>query len=231
MLALPQMMPGVSLHLLPSDEPTTFMNLYQGDDRQQFVRHVAPSLTWSDIPPEWREPPIVHLAPVAREVDVSLLGCFSRSLLGVTPQGWLRRWDEGGRVLFEPLAEASTVLQPADVLVFSIEDVACDLAAMEALIAAVPVAVVTRAAAGCVVYTNGVPHLLAGRAATVVDPTGAGDVFAAAFFIRLSECGEPLLAGSFANIVASFSIERAGVDGIPSREMVEAWAAENRESV
>jgi sugar/nucleoside kinase (ribokinase family) len=56
-----------------------------------------------------------------------------------------------------------------------------------------------------------------------VDPTGAGDVFAPAFMIRLIETGDPCEAAQFANVVASFSIEGPGVTGIPMRKQVEAY--------
>jgi len=59
-----------------------------------------------------------------------------------------------------------------------------------------------------------------------VDPTGAGDVFAAAFMIRLIETDDPCQAAQFANTVASFSIEGPGVSGIPMRHQVEAYVAE-----
>jgi sugar/nucleoside kinase (ribokinase family) len=56
-----------------------------------------------------------------------------------------------------------------------------------------------------------------------MDPTGAGDVFSAAFLIRLAETGDPCEAARFANVAASFSIEAPGVSGIPTRRQVEAY--------
>ena len=54
-----------------------------------------------------------------------------------------------------------------------------------------------------------------------VDPTGAGDVFAAAFLIRLQETQDPIAAARFANATASFCVQAPGVTGIPTRAMVE----------
>jgi sugar/nucleoside kinase (ribokinase family) len=56
-----------------------------------------------------------------------------------------------------------------------------------------------------------------------VDPTGAGDVFASAFLIRFAETGDPLAAARFATVVASMSVEGAGMATIPDRRRVEDW--------
>jgi sugar/nucleoside kinase (ribokinase family) len=48
-----------------------------------------------------------------------------------------------------------------------------------------------------------------------VDPTGAGDVFAAALLCHLYRHGDPREAVNFANYVASFSVGQVGVEGIP----------------
>ena len=57
--------------------------------------------------------------------------------------------------------------------------------------------------------------------ANEVDPTGAGDVFATAFFVRLHETGDAVQAARFANAAASFVVEGPGVSCIPSRAQVE----------
>ncbi len=43
--------------------------------------------------------------------------------------------------------------------------------------------------------------------------------------IRLQETGDPVQAARFANVTASFSVEQAGVAGIPSREQVLTYMA------
>jgi sugar/nucleoside kinase (ribokinase family) len=55
-----------------------------------------------------------------------------------------------------------------------------------------------------------------------VDVTGAGDVFAAAFLIRLEESNSPETSARFAACAAALSIEAVGTDGIPMREQIEA---------
>ena len=53
-----------------------------------------------------------------------------------------------------------------------------------------------------------------------VDPTGAGDIFAACFFYRLLETRDPWEAARFANQLAAISITRQGLDSAPTVEEI-----------
>jgi sugar/nucleoside kinase (ribokinase family) len=53
-----------------------------------------------------------------------------------------------------------------------------------------------------------------------VDPTGAGDVFAAAFFVRLLNTRDPWEAARFANRMAAVSVTRPGMQGVPTSDEV-----------
>jgi sugar/nucleoside kinase (ribokinase family) len=82
----------------------------------------------------------------------------------------------------------------------------------------VPIVVVTRGPDGALLYLDGnPPEAFPGYAAREVDPTGAGDVFAAAFLCRLRATGDPRAAADFANRVAALSVEGEGILGIPTR--------------
>lgn len=225
---LRSVLPGIDLHIVPTERTTTFENRYRGNQREQILHHAAPPLTLADIPTRWQKSPVVHLAPIAQDVDKGLLDTFSPSFLGITPQGWMRGWDEQGRVGYQPLLNLKSLFRSADVIVFSAEDVGNDPIAMREMINAVPLAVVTQAAEGATVYHQDRVHPTPARPSTVVDPTGAGDVFATAYFLRLYETGHPLDAAAYANVVASFAIEAHGTAAIPTRAHVEAWLAEHR---
>ena len=107
-------------------------------------------------------------------------------------------------------------------MIFSPEDVAEKRDKMLDLITAAPCAVVTLTQHGTLLYQGKIKgeHFLA-RPTKVVDPTGAGDVFAAAFLIRLFETGDPKQACEFAIVAASLTIEKPGLEGIPTRYRVE----------
>jgi sugar/nucleoside kinase (ribokinase family) len=54
-----------------------------------------------------------------------------------------------------------------------------------------------------------------------VDATGAGDIFAAAFFIQLSQSRNPWEAAAFANDIAAQSVTAPGLQGIPTKRELE----------
>jgi sugar/nucleoside kinase (ribokinase family) len=54
-----------------------------------------------------------------------------------------------------------------------------------------------------------------------LDATGAGDVFAAAFFVRLHKTRDPWEAARFATLIASRSVTRLGLDGVPTKQEIE----------
>ncbi len=213
---------GVTVHRVPAPTTTTFKNIYHADgSRAQFISDVAATITAQDIPPEWRAAPIVHLGPLNQEVSPELVSLFPSSLIGVTPQGWLRQWDTQGRVSYCDWQKANAVLNRADVLIFSAADVENKTARVNDLVTRARIAVLTQNSRGATVYQQQKPRRYPARPATEVDSTGAGDVFAAAFLVRLHEMRDISQAAYFANVTASLSIEKQGVAGIPARPVVE----------
>jgi 1D-myo-inositol 3-kinase len=214
---------GVEVVRRPSPVTTTFENIYHGHERQQYLRAVAAPISTEDVPVAWRSAPIIHLGPLAKEISPEIVDIFdASSLIGVTPQGWMRCWGEDGLVTHCPWESARAVLSRADVLIFSKEDVDFDAGAIHRYGQWAKVMVVTQNWLGCSVYVRGYrPRNFPAFRAKEVDPTGAGDVFAAAYLIRYRETGDPYAAAHFANCVASFSVEGKGVSAIPSRTRVE----------
>ena len=219
---LPDVLHDVAVARIPSAHTTTFHNVYHDGHRQQFLLSVADAIQPDDIPAAWRAVPIVHLGPLSRELDSRFAKLFPDALVGVTPQGWLRQWDETKRVRMRPWEEAPEILPHVDVLVLSEEDLAPrGNALFDEYVRLTRIAVMTQGARGCVVFTEGQQRQIPGFRAREVDPTGAGDVFAAAFLIRLHETGDPFESARFANATASFCVEAPGVTGIPTRKQVE----------
>ncbi|MEZ4518430.1 MAG: hypothetical protein R3C44_16950 [Chloroflexota bacterium] len=91
-------LPDATVRQVNSPATTCFENVYNGGDRQQTIHAVAGPLAAGDVPKAWQRAAIVHLAPIANEVDPALIDRFSNSLVGLSPQGWMRRWDENGHV-------------------------------------------------------------------------------------------------------------------------------------
>jgi sugar/nucleoside kinase (ribokinase family) len=217
---------------VPAEFTTCFVNEYQNGKRRQTIESVAEKLTYEQILPEWRNPPIVHLGPLNQEIDAALVNRFPRSLIGVTPQGWMREWDEDGLVHAVDWAEAERVLPKADVVVISEDDVPAR-SIIDGWASQARMLVVTLGDRGCDVYRaqgSETYHSAAFKSATELDPTGAGDVFAAAFMWHLhSSKGDWHTAADWANCVASFVVEKRGVAGVPKLEDVEKrWQSGKR---
>lgn len=212
----------------PSEQSTVFENIYEGRVRRQYVRGVASRLTAADVPPAWQQAEIVHLGPIAQEVSFELTDLFPKALLGITPQGWLRRWDKDGLVSAIPWAQSDAILERADLIVLSLEDLGGDREQLEVLRHKARLLVLTLGEKGALVYHGGGHQRVPAFQAEEVDPTGAGDVFATGFLIRYRETGDPIESARFANCVASFVVEGIGASSLPTRERVEDRLAHGR---
>ncbi len=219
----PACLDGVDWTILPSDETTTFRNQYAAEGRRQVVGPVARSIMADDIPAVLRRPAMVHLGPVAQELEPSLARLFPDSLLVATPQGWMRRWDTDGVVSLDTWRGAEEILPQLRAVVLSVDDIQGDWAVAERWAKQIAVLVVTQDEQGCTLFHRGEQRSFPARPARVIDPTGAGDVFAAAFFIRWAETGDPGQAAVFANVTASMALQRPGPGGVPSRVEVEEY--------
>jgi len=76
---------------LESRETTRFEHRYESGGRVSRVRGRALPLTTADVPEDWRDAPLVLLAPVIDEVDPLLAAEFTDGAVGAAAQGWLRR--------------------------------------------------------------------------------------------------------------------------------------------
>jgi sugar/nucleoside kinase (ribokinase family) len=228
-LILPDVLAGVEVKRVPAQATTTFRNVYVNGTRQQYVSALADPISPAAIPDEWRQVPLVHLGPLVREIDVSLVHHFPNSYVVATPQGWFRSWDETGYVSLGGWPGAERLLPHLTALVLSEEDVCGDPSCIQRYATLVRTLVVTQGPRGATVYHAGQVRHFPTRPAHEVDLTGAGDVFAAAFLIRLRETDrspggeDPWEAARFANVVGSFSVEGPGTSAIPTREQVEAY--------
>lgn len=211
---------GIPIVNIGADQSTAFENSYTPEGRMQKILSQAPFLEYHLIPEAWRRPRILHLAPVAREVSPRILRYFTDSTLGLTPQGWLREWDETGQVRVAHWEEADLLLSGVDAAVIAREDVGYDPDQIERMAAACPIFAVTEGESGAKVYAHGEEHQIDAPAVEAIDPTGAGDIFAAAFFIRLHLTADAMDAARFASQLAARSVQRIGLDSVPNKNEI-----------
>jgi sugar/nucleoside kinase (ribokinase family) len=223
-LDLSQALDDVLIARVSAAATTTFENTYPPGGRQQMLHATAETLTPQMVPPDWTVAPrgVVHLGPVAQECDPALVEAFGDAFVGLTPQGWMRCWNEARHVSRCRWQEAEPLLARADAVVLSEEDVADDETLVSEYAVQTRMLVLTQGASGCTVYTGGQRHHFPAPAVQERDATGCGDIFAATFFVWLQRSGDPWAAARLANCTAAQSVTRAGLDGTPTADEIAA---------
>ncbi|MCX7938107.1 MAG: PfkB family carbohydrate kinase, partial [Thermoflexales bacterium] len=220
-LNLAEIFPALEVTLIPAPTTTRFQNRYTPQGRVQYTWPCPTRLTPDMLRPEHWRSRVLHLAPVCDEVDPQIaLQAPTDVFVGVTPQGWLRRWDERGRVWAKDWEHAEAVWARANAAVISIEDVGGDWRQALRWAALARLFVVTQGAEGCTFFLNGRPQHVPAPRVVEVEPTGAGDIFAAALFIALAKQNPPDAACAFANCIAAQSVTRPYREGLPQPDEV-----------
>ncbi|MFM8876584.1 MAG: PfkB family carbohydrate kinase [Anaerolineae bacterium] len=212
---------GIQIFNLPTEQSTIFENVKTEPGRKQTLHHQATSISFDDVPQIWRDAPIVHLAPIAQEVDPALANQFPSSWVGVTPQGWMRGWDENGSVFATAWENSQQVLGQVGGVVMSLEDINRDLELVEWMAHHTRLLCLTEGDEGAVLHWHGDRRRYRPVKVDEVDATGAGDIFAAAFFVRLYQTKDPWEAARFATNLAAHSVTRVGLQGIPTHKEIE----------
>ena len=211
---------------LSAEHSTTFENITTSEGRVQTLFHIANTLDINLIPAEWLNASIVHIGPIAQEIEPTIVRHLSNSLVGTTPQGWLRTWGNDGSVLPTEWPEAAFVLSNVGAAVISVEDLGFDESRIEEMATACRVLAVTENSEGVRLFWNGDVRRFRPPVVTEVDTTGAGDIFATAFFFRMFTTRDPWEAARFATELAAISVTRRGLQGIPTSEEIQACMAE-----
>lgn len=211
---------GIACDRIHSPNRTRFRNRYRADgSREQTILSRAAVIPESEIRRAVAELPpgsAVLYVPVADELGGK--GALSRprgrgALAGAAPQGLIRRWDAGGQVSTHWAARALGRLAGLDFLSLSETELP------EGMGLPVPLVAVTRGRHGAMLRRPGLPAArIPASPGVEVDPTGAGDVFAAALFIGLWNGAPAEDAARLAAAAAAISIESPGTEGIPTLE-------------
>ena len=209
-----------------SAHSTTFENKETNHGRKQILHAVADMLLPEDVPLGWRSSSLVHLGPVAGEVDPGIIDVFPDSFIGLTPQGWMRARDESKVVHFHPWDHSDGLLQRADAVVLSIEDVMGDEDLIQSYVSKTNILVVTEGYRGARVYWKEDVRHFSAPEVSVVDPTGAGDIFAVAFFDRLETTRDPWESARRAIQIASRSVTRVGLASVPTTQEIRSFQIE-----
>lgn len=203
---------------LPSEHSLTYENVYSESGRQQFVRATASPITYHDVPNEWKIAPYVHLGPLAAEIDpLTMARGFPDSMIMLTLQGMLRRWDADGLVKFRRWFDEEA-LSLISIVVYSEEDVHQFPQLTDEIRQICQHVVVTKGRKGGTYYHAGDAILYDSLSVEPLDLTGAGDVFAASLLGSLPAVGNNIQkAARIAGKLAAYSVTREGLDSAPTK--------------
>lgn len=218
---------GIMVDVQPDDSLTHFLNDYSsGRRRQWLLSHTGPIA----YDPSW-EADVIHINPMFGEVGAEEVGRAKGrcELLSLDVQGFVRGL-EGSRVVGRFWIGRGAFLRNVDLLKIG-RDEAGLVSRMgdpwgicNELSGFGPrVIELTLGEGGSLIFAGDRRDIYEVPAYRTreVDPTGAGDVYAAAFAIKYFGSRDALEAGLFASAAASFAVEAFGIDGIAERERVE----------
>jgi sugar/nucleoside kinase (ribokinase family) len=236
----------LEVEVLPAERTTTLLTWGKGDSpRQRLLAWAGPI----DVPVAV-DTSILHLAPIARETPRA----WQRraSFVGLTPQGLVREWDADGGISLAPLRR-ELLPERCDAAVFSeTERARCeelisracagedrpgspadpvDRARDPADHPQSPLGPIVAVTAGARAVTLHLPDRAPLDVAVppIDDPRddlGAGDVFAAAFFVALHRGLPPADAAAYGNAAAAVRIAAgAGPGAVGDRDAIQARLA------
>ncbi|MBX3071141.1 MAG: carbohydrate kinase [Thermomicrobiales bacterium] len=227
-------------HMVPSLEPfadeldiivqeagstTMFVNTYNAGRRTQMLPHWAEPIDLRGLPPHWRNAKIIHLGPIAQEIDPRQTGGLTPEFLGATPQGWMRNWPRpgGGRVTTSHLRLPASLVGSLDGIVVSDEEISDCRDTVDA-VGSRRLGAVTMGDNGSRIIYGGTTDYVAAYKVDVADATGAGDTYAASFFIKATDRSvSAVKAAQFASAVSALSLTGVGVDGIPTAAQIDEF--------
>jgi sugar/nucleoside kinase (ribokinase family) len=211
----------IAVEILPAAHTSTFETSGSGSQRRQRLHSWAGPICPADLPAAVApaQTSILHLAPVAQETPPKWP--LEADFVGLTAQGLVRHWEErSGEIAVGPIDQSRLPARLDAVVISAAERESCALLFDRA----VPVIAVTAGEGP----TN--IHLAGGGADVRVAPRpidgahedlGAGDVFAAAFFIALQEGLTPPQAAARGNAAAAVRISGRGPDAIGDLAAIE----------
>ncbi|HET8538704.1 MAG TPA: PfkB family carbohydrate kinase [Anaeromyxobacter sp.] len=207
---------GVEAEVLPSEATTVFANAYAPDGaRSQRVLHAAAPLDPRRLPPAWRGADALLLAPVLGEIDVpAFVTAAGARLAALGVQGLVREVGPDGAVAPRRWDPDPAALAGVGAAVLGEDDVRGQGDLVARLAAVVPVVVLTQGVRGCEVLARGRTSRVGVYPTREVDPTGAGDVFAAALLLALARGDDPLDAARLGAAAASVVVEARGGDAL-----------------
>ena len=209
-------------HFSDAGPVPVFENTYSAGIRKQSA-WPGGDIQLADVPQAAFDAKGLLVGPVLQEVDPAIMRTPRSGCLMLDAQGFLRQLSTAGDVILRMTPEAETALRHCDILkvdareaavITSIGDVETAGRVLHRM--GPKMVIITRGAEGALFYDGARFTQITAPEVDVVDPTGAGDVFSAAFLVRYIASGNLIAAGRFAVTAAALSTRGFGASALPS---------------
>jgi sugar/nucleoside kinase (ribokinase family) len=221
----------VKYHLLPSKETGGFSLIYYDEHGNRHLNILGTADPLPLVVNGAAQADIILIGPILGEVSAELVSEIkkvSQAPIVVDPQGLLRGAKDGKifhemSVNFEKIAAMATVVKANELetkVVTGIEPRDDPEKAVRALHKfGCKIAITTLAEAGSIIYDGSKIYIIPPFTTDALDPTGAGDTYAAGFMVKYLETPNDLRAvGCFGSSVSSVMVENSGPDFPLSRQ-------------
>lgn len=205
-----------------SDATTTFTNVEVAGRRTQTLHAWGGEIDLNGLPPLWRSAGVVHIAPIAQEIDPRQTHLLAPRFLGCTPQGWMRQWhpEHLGTVRPVPLRLPPELVARIDAMVISSQEYT-DAREIAHAIGQRGLVAITRDKQGATILDRGRELSVPAVRVPAVDTTGAGDVFAGCLFAARAARESVVASARYASAAAALKVAGRGILSVPTREAVE----------
>jgi sugar/nucleoside kinase (ribokinase family) len=214
---------------IANSDTTCFRINYQHGNRTMRVISVCDQINDEDL---LKLPPAsaIHIGPVLHEISPSLAIRLTRSnsVVGLDPQGYLRKLDSEGNVYVQKWGNHS-LLRRIEVLKISEGELPAIIGetwSSRKLTKLGPsIVLLTRGSLGMIVWSRdyGLFNLPA-HATHVRDPTGAGDALLGAFLVTWDRTSDLLWSAAVGSAVASFTVAKTRLADYGTSKQIERRA-------
>jgi sugar/nucleoside kinase (ribokinase family) len=205
---------------MPNEQTTSFELTYNQDlsSRSLRLRNQGSPITQGDLPDSLLAK-VIHIAPIAGEIAYDVVKSLKKrcSCLSIDPQGMTRRFDQNGNVTASAQMD-KRVLSLINIYKSSLDEIQTltGQSELEKAVDAVhdlgpETVIITMGAKGSVLSTEGeISQVAIYESEQVVDPTGAGDVFIAAYLVEHFRGKDPFWCACVGSAAASMVVEGMG---------------------
>lgn len=219
---------GIEGRLCDSPETGGFSLIYYDTLGNRTLDVLGRASAIKEIPGDLSDVDGVIIGPILGETSLALIETARGAMNGLLlldPQGVLRRIDGDGRISHFRNPELDAIVAVCDIvkaneveakIITGINPRDSEQALEEATrklhALGCRIAVVTLAAEGSAIFDGETYYRIPAYSTDAVDPTGAGDTYAAGFLVKYLETSDLEQAGYYGSCVSSVMVENVGPD-------------------